>query len=587
MSDIFLSYSRDDQATARRFAEAFQREGLTVWWDQTLKPGEAYDRVTEKALQDAKAVVVLWSRKSVESHWVRSEATQAQTNGTLVPVMIEPCKRPIMFELMHTAELAHWKGDPNDSAWRTFLGDVRKFIGQNPAQPAAIAAQPPVRSRRHTVQILAMCAVIALLFGAPFWVLHHRAAESTVPVSPAANPIRLGVLPFSILSSDTDQAYLSEGLAEDLAIQLNQIRALRALGPASTRRFAESKEDPRAIATALDVANLVMGTVRRNQQKWIFTVNLIDGRDGTPRWQEHYEGEDVFSLQEKIVKDVAQAVGVVLGVTDYSRAQGGTENVKAYEQFMRARYVWRGGGTPFETVPFLREAVRLDPDYNRAWLPLYLSLRTAISVFPGDAVAGWRQEREEAASHLDRMPKESMLALRYRAMRMVEQHKWAEAVAAAEAAVAAAPANDFDANYVLGLVLLCVGRLDASIPYLRRAVEAEPLHAETTWVFQGALRAAGREADANAEDARVRSLGVKSNLPDKPPPWDEAELRKTIAESPETTLNLAFFWGSRVPRDTESFKGFVSDMGLVDYWRTSDKWSDFCKPVGKSDFECH
>ncbi len=52
MADIFLSYNRDDQAVARRFAEAFEAHGLSVWWDVTLRSGEAYDQVTEKALRD-------------------------------------------------------------------------------------------------------------------------------------------------------------------------------------------------------------------------------------------------------------------------------------------------------------------------------------------------------------------------------------------------------------------------------------------------------------------------------------------------------------------------------------------------------
>ena len=56
--DIFLSYNREDQAIARRFAEAFEGEGFSVWWDSALRAGEAYDEVTEQALRDAKAVVV-------------------------------------------------------------------------------------------------------------------------------------------------------------------------------------------------------------------------------------------------------------------------------------------------------------------------------------------------------------------------------------------------------------------------------------------------------------------------------------------------------------------------------------------------
>ena len=106
MPDIFVSYSREDQAVARSFAECFEREGFSVWWDQALNPGEAFDQVTEQALDEAKAVVVLWSKSSVNSRWVRAEATQANANKRLLPVMIEPCRRPIMFELSHTADLS-------------------------------------------------------------------------------------------------------------------------------------------------------------------------------------------------------------------------------------------------------------------------------------------------------------------------------------------------------------------------------------------------------------------------------------------------------------------------------------------------
>ena len=81
MSDIFLSYCREDLPTAQRFAEGFEREGLSVWWDQVLDVGEAFDTVTEKALDDAEAVVVLWSKHSVDSRWVRAEATQAEAKG--------------------------------------------------------------------------------------------------------------------------------------------------------------------------------------------------------------------------------------------------------------------------------------------------------------------------------------------------------------------------------------------------------------------------------------------------------------------------------------------------------------------------
>src|ERR1700733_10814558 len=140
LPDIFLSYSRDDQATARLFAEGFEREGFSIWWDASLNPGEAFDQVTEKALREAKAVVVLWSKKSVDSRWVRAEAMQANDNKTLVPVMIEPCKRPIMFELTHTADLSQWRGDRKDAAWQSFVAGVRLFVERGGTVTAAIPA---------------------------------------------------------------------------------------------------------------------------------------------------------------------------------------------------------------------------------------------------------------------------------------------------------------------------------------------------------------------------------------------------------------------------------------------------------------
>src|SRR5262245_35741017 len=117
MPDLFLSYSREDQATARHFATRLEQAGFTVWWDQALNPGDAFEQVTEQALEQAKAVVVLWSKTSVQSRWVRAEATQANADGRLVPVMIESCKRPIMFELVHTADLTDWQGDDRDVRW--------------------------------------------------------------------------------------------------------------------------------------------------------------------------------------------------------------------------------------------------------------------------------------------------------------------------------------------------------------------------------------------------------------------------------------------------------------------------------------
>ncbi len=140
--DIFLSYARTDRAAARMFAEAFADEGFSVWWDAALHSGETFDEVIEQKLRESGAVVVLWSPRSVASRWVRAEATQADRRNKLAPAIIEPCDRPIIFELTHAADLCDWTGDITDLRWRTFVDDLSHLIEARAAKGQAPAPSP-------------------------------------------------------------------------------------------------------------------------------------------------------------------------------------------------------------------------------------------------------------------------------------------------------------------------------------------------------------------------------------------------------------------------------------------------------------
>ena len=155
-NDIFISYSREERPAAKHFAECFAREGFSVWWDAVLRSGQTFDEVIEKELRAAKAVVVLWSPRSVSSRWVRAEATLADRGNKLVPVIIERCDLPIIFELTHAADLSKWTGDTSDTAWQTLVSDLRRLVGDaaDLAAAAAAAAAPPAeevkRAPAHT-----------------------------------------------------------------------------------------------------------------------------------------------------------------------------------------------------------------------------------------------------------------------------------------------------------------------------------------------------------------------------------------------------------------------------------------------------
>ncbi|MBS1240083.1 MAG: hypothetical protein H6R45_789 [Proteobacteria bacterium] len=149
--DVFISYAREDEGMARRFADAFGQEGFTVWWDAALHSGETFDEVIEQELRASKSVVVLWSPHSVASRWVRAEATLADRNRTLAPAIIAPCNRPIIFELTHTADLSHWQGDIADQRWKVFVEDVRRMVATGRAADAAAGAPPPAAAPAQPV----------------------------------------------------------------------------------------------------------------------------------------------------------------------------------------------------------------------------------------------------------------------------------------------------------------------------------------------------------------------------------------------------------------------------------------------------
>jgi formylglycine-generating enzyme required for sulfatase activity len=139
MSDIFITYKPDDQATARKLANALEGEGWTVWWDAKLRAGEHFNDAVEKAFSEAKCVIVLWSKRSVESQYVKDEATYALERKKLVPVMIEEVELPFRFKGLHTPSLLGWNGSKNSMGFRRLVEDISAILG--PSATAVAAAE--------------------------------------------------------------------------------------------------------------------------------------------------------------------------------------------------------------------------------------------------------------------------------------------------------------------------------------------------------------------------------------------------------------------------------------------------------------
>ena len=146
MSDIFISYQREDQATARKLANALESEGWTVWWDPKLRAGEHFDDVIENALNEAKCVIVMWSERSVQSRYVRDEATYALEKAKLVPVAMENVTLPFRFKGVHTLRLIEWDGSKDNSEFRRLVEDISRILG--PSATATVVEAEERRKRR-------------------------------------------------------------------------------------------------------------------------------------------------------------------------------------------------------------------------------------------------------------------------------------------------------------------------------------------------------------------------------------------------------------------------------------------------------
>ena len=403
MPNIFLSYCREDQPVARHFASGLTREGFSVWWDQALDAGEAFDKTTEKALKDARAVVVLWSKHAVESRWVRSEATQADRYGTLVPATIEECDRPIMFELTHTADLANWSGDPADPRWRSFVAGLRRSVGATaiPASGGAntqttpvIAPAAPARwtGRKSTVWTALAVAALAIAAGVA-WYLHDRRSG---PASAAVDR-SIAVLPFENFSADADQDHFADGLTEEILNSLAKIPDLQVTARTSAFAFKGKSEDLKAVGRTLGVAHVLEGSVRRSGDQLRITTQLINTVTGFHLWSQTYDRHltDIFAIQDDIARSVADALQVTLGV-GVGREPGMTRNIEAYEAWLAARGVtFTGVASMRQHIELLQKAVALDPAFAQPWWDLSQAYSSVLSGTPEDTED--RQRKADAA----------------------------------------------------------------------------------------------------------------------------------------------------------------------------------------------
>jgi TIR domain len=130
VAEIFVSYASDDRPTAQMLSRWLETQGWSVWWDRKIPAGKTFDTVISQQLAAAKCVLVLWSERSVDSDWVKEEATEAARRKILVPVLIDGAQIPLGFRRIQAAHLAGWDGQSNDINLSTLRESIAMLLGE-------------------------------------------------------------------------------------------------------------------------------------------------------------------------------------------------------------------------------------------------------------------------------------------------------------------------------------------------------------------------------------------------------------------------------------------------------------------------
>ncbi|MHA1410933.1 MAG: toll/interleukin-1 receptor domain-containing protein [Candidatus Odinarchaeia archaeon] len=130
MSEIFISYDSEDRPRAKIIAEALEHQGYSVWWDVIIPPGKTFDEVIKEELDSTKCIIVLWSRKSVLSGWVKEESSEGVKRKILIPVLIDDVEIPLGFKRIQAAQLIDWSGTLPNPEFDLLLKSVTEIVGQ-------------------------------------------------------------------------------------------------------------------------------------------------------------------------------------------------------------------------------------------------------------------------------------------------------------------------------------------------------------------------------------------------------------------------------------------------------------------------
>jgi len=327
-----------------------------------------------------------------------------------------------------------------------------------------------VRWAAMTAALLVLSAIVAGI--AMFSNYRGRATLATPEKSVA-------VLPFENRSEDKANAYLAEGIQDEILTRLSKIADLKVISRTSTQHYKSAPENLPEIAKQLGVAHIVEGSVQKSGEAVRVNVQLIKAANDSHLWADTFDRKltDIFSVESEVAKAIADTLKAKLtGAEEQLIAARPTSDLTAYELYLKGRVLWgkRGGDNIRQAIAFYEQAIVRDPNYA----PAYAGLAEAYVILPIYTDASAREAYAKAkAAALKALQLDDKLAEAHNALAMVLflYLDIASSIPEFQRAIALNP-NYATAHHWYGFnPLSTLGRFDEAIAESKRAVELDPL----------------------------------------------------------------------------------------------------------------
>ena len=391
------------------------------------------------------------------------------------------------------------------------LSGARAFAGETAAQviSAVLRAEPPPLQTDAALQRIVRRCLRRNPSDRFRTATELRDAVESFRGPTKVNAPSVAVLPFANMSADPENAYFSDGLAEDIINALAQIPGLKVTARTSAFAFRDKAQDIRAIAETLDVGTILEGSVRRAGSRVRVTAQLIDASDGYHLWSERFDRElaDIFAVQDEITAAIVQALQGALAPERLAQRRY-APNVASYEAYLRAVHETQKL-TPegmAQARGWFEQAIALDSQFALAH-SMYGFLHALLanySIVPAhEAMPRARSEAQRALAIDPSLPDaHAMLGV----VAAIYDYDWTGAQREFALAMAEEPVPAQVRRHYALYYLLPVGRCDEAVEECRRGLEDDPLNLLARVRYAQCLQAADRDQDAFAELRRILEL---------------------------------------------------------------------------------